>query len=227
MPADLMTKPDRRLARLGRQVAGRLDAHPYVQAIETEQAELYCYQEFLAEDDCALLMQRIDEGAEPSTTYRSAGYNQDFRTSYSCHLNRYDADVERVELRICQLLGIHPRFGETVQGQRYQVGQQFKPHNDFFHTSQYYWEYEKANGGQRSWTAMVFLNEPEAGGETEFPKLGLKVLPRTGMLLAWNNLGPDGAPNFLTLHSGNPVVAGTKYVITKWFRREPWLRGKT
>ena len=54
---------------------------------------------------------------------------------------------------------------------------------------------------------MVFLNEPGGGGETEFPQLSFKMMPRTGMLLIWNNMMPDGRPNLHLLHSGNPVTA--------------------
>ena len=33
----------------------------------------------------------------------------------------------------------------------------------------------------------------------------------------------DGSPNELTLHEGMPVIAGVKYVITKWFREGAWI----
>ena len=53
---------------------------------------------------------------------------------------------------------------------------------------------------------------------------GFKVPPRAGMLLAWNNMNPDGTPNTLTLHEGTAVVEGTKYVVTKWFREGRWTK---
>ena len=51
-----------------------------------------------------------------------------------------------------------------------------------------------------------------------------RVAPRKGMLLAWDNMNPDGSPNTATLHEGMAVLEGTKYIITKWFREEPWGR---
>ena len=33
---------------------------------------------------------------------------------------------------------------------------------------------------------------------------------------------PEGEPNLMTMHAGTPVVRGTKYVITKWYRTRPW-----
>ena len=63
-------------------------------------------------------------------------------------------------------------------------------------------------GGQRTWTAMVFLNTPDGGGQTNFPEAGIKVSPVTGNLLAWNNLDALGEPNRKSLHQGMPVTAG-------------------
>ena len=41
-----------------------------------------------------------------------------------------------------------------------------------------------------------------------FPQAGIRVAPKRGLLLAWNNMNPDGSPNTLTLHEGMPVVEG-------------------
>jgi prolyl 4-hydroxylase len=108
-----------------------------------------------------------------------------------------------------------------VQGQRYEVGQQFKPHHDFFHLGTSYYEDVTQRGGQRTWTAMLFLNRPEAGGRTGFPNARIEAEPTTGAVLIWNNMSPDGRPNPQSLHHGMPVEAGRKYVLTKWFRERP------
>lgn len=217
----------RQLARIGREVGERLDAHPRVQRISFDDIsapmQIYVYQDFLNKTECRDLITMIDADAIPSELYRSDRDRQsDFRTSYSCNLDRWHPDVLRIDDRICGLTGIDSRRGETLQGQRYAVGQQFKPHHDYFHVDQEYWKKERNAGGQRSWTAMVFLNEPAGGGETEFPQLSFKMLPRTGMLMIWNNMALDGRPNPYLLHSGNPVTSGTKYIVTKWFRRSFW-----
>jgi prolyl 4-hydroxylase len=78
--------------------------------------------------------------------------------------------------------------------------------------------------GQRTWTAMIFLNDVEEGGATWFPLAGIRVKPKRGLLLAWNNMNPDGSPNVNTLHEGMAVQQGVKYIITKWFREGAWIR---
>jgi prolyl 4-hydroxylase len=73
--------------------------------------------------------------------------------------------------------------------------------------------------GQRFMTCMIYLNNIEAGGGTEFANLGHTFEGKAGRLLIWNNLDGDGNPNHATLHHGLPVEKGYKAVITKWFRQ--------
>ncbi len=215
-----------KLARIGTLVASRLHANPLVQQVDHAEAQLYLYQGFLSAADCNTMIAKIDADAVPSTLYKGTE-QEGFRTSYSCHLNRWDAFISKVEARMSDVLGIDNTYAETMQGQRYQVGQEFKAHHDFFHPTQDYWAHEGRSGGQRSWTAMIFLNEPEEGGTTEFPHLGLGVRPQAGMMLIWNNVKPDGTLNYKTLHTGTPVVRGVKHVITKWYRQNDWLEINT
>lgn len=217
----LMNKPNPTLARIGKSVRDRLIAFERIHHFEKDGFELFVIQHFMTLEECLLLITKIDTGRQPSGIL-STNPNYGFRTSDSCNLDPYDPVVSRIEDRICGLLGIDRKFGETVQGQRYAVGQEFKNHHDFFHTDQPYWEKMKRMGGQRSWTAMAFLNEPDEGGETHFPEAGLKVNPQTATLIMWNNMRADGSPNPLSIHAGMPVIAGTKYIITKWFRERPW-----
>ncbi len=215
-----------KLAKIGVHVTKRLNANPLVQLVENPDVQIYVYQGFLSLGDCKGLIDKIDAEAVPSTLYKGTE-QAGFRTSYSCHLNRWDPFVSRVEARMSDVLGIDNGYAETMQGQRYQVGQEFKSHHDFFHPSQEYWETEAQQGGQRSWTAMIFLNEPEDGGATEFPHIGIGVRPQTGMMLIWNNVKPDGTLNYKTLHTGTPVKAGVKHIITKWYRQNNWLEINT
>ncbi len=222
---DLNNDPAK-LAKIGAHVTKRLNANPLVQLVENPDVQLYVYQGFLGAKDCQGLIDKIDAEAVPSTLYKGTE-QAGFRTSYSCHLNRWDPFVSRVEARMSDVLGIDNGYAETMQGQRYMQGQEFKAHHDFFHTSQEYWETEARQGGQRSWTAMIFLNEPEDGGTTEFPHIGIGVRPQAGMMLIWNNVKLDGTLNYKTLHTGTPVKAGVKHIITKWYRQNNWLEINT
>ncbi len=214
--------PDRHaLACLGTRVRARLAANPAVHGIEDTRIELFAVGDFLADDECVRLMAMIDAVARPSSLHE-LDYASGFRTSFSGDLDPRDPFVASISARIDALLGVPPEIGEPVQGQRYLEGQEFKPHNDWFYTSEGYWPGEEQRGGQRSWTAMVYLNTPEAGGATAFTLLGFAIEPKAGVLLLWNNALPDGRPNEATLHAGLPVEQGAKYVVTKWYRTRQW-----
>ena len=175
-----------KLAEIGAHVGRRLDADPRVRRFALADAQVYVYEGFLSIDECKGLIDLIDATAIPSTLYEGGPVS--FRTSDSCHPDRTNPLVSLVEARMSDVLGIDNSHAETMQGQRYFAGQEFKPHHDFFHLDQEYWKVERLGGGQRTWTAMIFLDEPEAGGNTEFPDLGFGMRPRAGKMLMWNNI---------------------------------------
>ena len=214
--------PDKnRLRDIGRTVRERLGAMPEVYKLPTDKAELWAVGKFFKPDECERFIARGDAVAQPSRAY-DATYDSGYRTSYSGDVDPYDPFVKKLQRRIDDLLGIDPTFGETIQGQRYLPGQQFQAHVDWFPGDAKGWETEIARGGQRSITAMAYLNSVEEGGNTDFPRLGFGVEPRPGTLLIWNNATPEGVPNPFTIHAGSPVVKGVKYVITKWYRAKRW-----
>jgi len=214
--------PEReRLRQTGRKVRKRLAANKAVQPIAVDRAELWAVSQFFDPLECGRLMAIIDEVARPSTTY-DHDIVGGFRTSYTGDVERTDPFIRKLNSRIDDLLGIDPTFGEVIQGQRYNAGQEFKPHTDWFPRTSAAWVREQQHGGQRAFTAMAYLNAVEEGGETDFPELDIAIVPRPGTLLVWNNADQSGLPNPLTLHAGNPVIRGVKYIITKWYRSQPW-----
>ena len=197
-----------------------LAGKPGVQRVPTRALELFIVRRFLDPAICAQLIQRIDARRRPSEIADDVGI-ANFRTSETCDLDGADPVVAEVDAKISALLGLPLGASEPIQGQRYAPGQEFKPHTDTFEPGGYDFYLHTANAGQRTWTAMVYLNAPEDGGATRFKRIGKTIQPETGKLLAWNNLLADGRPNPATLHQGMKVRRGTKYILTKWFRQGP------
>ena len=210
------------LRRTGNKVRKRLAANPKVYPIPAQdKAEIFAVGDFMSADECERMIGLIDQVAKPSAVF-DLEYGADYRTSYSGDVDPGDPFVKKISRRIDDLLGLESSWGETIQGQRYLPGQQFQAHNDWFYTQADYWKIERDRGGQRSWTTMVFLNDVDEGGTTDFTKLGLSIEPKRGVLLGWNNADREGVPNEWTMHAGTPVVAGVKYIITKWYRTKRW-----
>ena len=181
--------------------------------------QLYTVDDVLSADACAGLIALMDGHLRPSTVTSAPGVVDDgFRTSRTCDWSLEDHPLVRsLDARLCALVRLHAALGEPLQGQRYDIGQQFKPHTDYFEA----YELEACSTpvwGQRTWTAMVYLNQPKAGGDTVFPLVNLKLTPTPGRAVLWNNLLPTGRPNPDTLHAGCPVEDGFKSIVTKWFR---------
>jgi len=208
--------------RVGEQVRKRLAANKAIYTLPTDKADIFAMGDFMSPQECRKMIAMIDEVARPSATF-DRSYGDEYRTSYSGDVDPYDPFVRKITRRIDDLLGLDPTWGETIQGQRYLPGQKFGPHCDWFFTDAHYWPTEAERGGQRSWTAMVYLNDVEEGGSTDFVHLGLSIAPKQGAILMWSNADREGVPNTWTNHTGTAVKAGVKYIITKWYRTRKWF----
>jgi prolyl 4-hydroxylase len=192
--------------------------HPKLHAVDSTKLQLYTLDDCLGEDECAALIEVINQRLRPSTV-TLAGTDKHFRTSRTCDLSELkDPLVAMIDEKIARTLGIRRAYAEGNQAQRYDVGQQFKAHTDYFEPGTEEFATFGANAGNRTWTVMVYLNEGMQGGGTHFFAIDRTFEPRRGQAVIWNNLYPDGTPNPDTLHAGMPVTEGHKIIITLWFR---------
>ncbi len=169
--------------------------------------DIYTADNFLADDMCDKIINDASSTLEESPLTRKI-YN--FRTSKTSY--NVDPDVDKL---IEKYFNCEDIASEKIQVQKYSIGNEFKDHFDWFD------EIDKdfiGHRGQRTWTIMVYLNDVHSGGETNFPKLGLNIIPKKGKAVVWNNLHKDGSGNYEVIHSGKPVTNGEKWIITKWIR---------
>ena len=199
----------------------RIKSTPRVQRIPSPKLEIFALRNFIEAEMCEALIDMVERNRRPSTI---ADFNGDeaFRTSETCDLDMTDPLVKKLDAKICDFSGIDKQYGETLQGQRYDVGQEFKAHTDYFDLHGADYEKYCSVAGQRSWTFMIYLNDVEAGGATRFKAINKTFQPETGKLICWNNRRTDESVNPATIHHGMKVRKGRKYVITKWFREKPW-----
>lgn len=129
--------------------------------------------------------------------------------------------VARLEQRIAKLLHWPLEFGEGLQILRYSPGAQYRPHYDYFDPAEPGTPTILRRGGQRVATLVMYLQEPELGGATTFPDVGLEVAPKRGTGVFFSYERPDPATR--TLHGGAPVLAGEKWVATKWLREREFI----
>lgn len=195
----------------------RAEIHiPNAALLNSPKIDLRTVDNFLTTKECEMIISSIKSKMRPSEV-SDFQVNPNVRTSQTCDLGRLDDPfITNIDDRICKLIGIDPAYSEVIQGQYYEVGQEFKAHTDFFDPDEF--ETHCQTFGQRTFTVMIYLNDVKEGGETCFDRVGAVFKPVTGKVLIWNNLNPDGTTNMNTLHQANPVKEGFKAVITKWFR---------
>lgn len=193
----------------GESSAAHLMTHKGVQRVPAPALELFVLRNFLDGGECAALIERIDANRRPSTIADANGDGY-FRTSETCDLDPADPVIAALDAKFANLSGIAPAYGEPVQGQRYEEGQEFKPHTDYFEPRGPDFQRYCSATGQRTWTFMIYLNDVAAGGATRFREIGKTIQPERGKLLAWNNRLTDGTPNPATIHHGMKVRRGVK-----------------
>jgi prolyl 4-hydroxylase len=108
------------------------------------------------------------------------------------------------------------RNGEGIQVLHYAPGAGYKPHYDYFDPNGPGTPSILQHGGQRVGTVVMYLNEPEKGGGTTFPDVSFEVAPKRGNAVFFSYERPH--PDSKTLHGGAPVIAGEKWIATKWMR---------
>ena len=201
--------------------ANTLLAYGGVRRFPSPKLTLFDRPDFLTGALCADLIALIEQDRRPSTIADPNG-DAKFRTSETCDLSADKHCVQDLEAKLFALNGIDPAYGEPVQGQRYDVGQEFKAHTDYFEPTGPDFTKFCSVAGQRTWTFMIYLNDVEEGGGTRFKVIDKIFQPRAGKLLCWDNHRAGGTLNPATLHHGMKVRKGVKYVITKWYREKPW-----
>mmetsp|Transcript_20491 Transcript_20491/g.56815 ORF Transcript_20491/g.56815 Transcript_20491/m.56815 type:complete len:370 (-) Transcript_20491:299-1408(-) len=158
----------------------------------------------------------------------------DIRTSHGTFLRRRQDDiVAAVEERIAEWTLLPVEYGEGLQVLRYEIGQKYKGHWDYF-----FHDEGKANGGNRICTVLMYLEDTEEGGETTFPnipapggvnegfsdcaKTVLAAKPKKGAAIMFWSTKPTGELNKESLHEACPVIKGVKWSAAKWIHMAPY-----
>lgn len=188
----------------------------------SEAPRVYYLKSFLSHQECDELIGLSQPKMARSTTVdpeTGADTIVDSRSSRTCfYQRRENLLVQRIEERIVSLLNHPLDHAEGLQILHYGIGQEYRPHFDFFDPNFKGSEKAISQGGQRLSTVIMYLSTPEKGGETILPDANMKFEAIKGDALLFYNLLPNGEVDRLTLHGSTPVEAGEKWAATKWLR---------
>ncbi len=199
----------------------RVDGREIAVVATLQSPRLVVFGQLLSDEECDALMALAQPRLERSQTVAHATGGSEVnaaRTSDGMFFRRGETTlIERIEQRIAGLLHWPVDHGEGLQVLRYRPGAEYRPHHDYFDPAQPGTAAVLKRGGQRLATLVMYLNTPEQGGATTFPEVGLEVAAVKGNAVFFSYPQPDPATR--TLHGGAPVLAGEKWVATKWLRQ--------
>lgn len=177
------------------------------------------FSNFLTDEECELMINGVKDKIKRSktiddTTGKSSEHEA--RTSsgsyYACGENDY---IKKIEDRISKLVNWPMEKSEGIQVLKYGIGDQYKPHYDYFNET-----IKLDHGGQRIGTFLMYLNTPDKGGCTSFPDAGIEIAAQKGNAIFFSYDKPDSSTK--TLHAGMPVIEGEKWIATKWLRQHKY-----
>ncbi|CAA6669048.1 unnamed protein product [Spirodela intermedia] len=195
----------------------------------------FVYEGFLTDEECDHLVSLARSELRRSYVADSTSGESklsEVRTSSGMFIRKgKDSIVKGIEEKIAAWTFLPIENGEDIQVLRYEHGQKYDPHHDYFTD-----EVNIARGGHRIATILMYLSDVEKGGETVFPsaeaprhradgedddlsdcaRKGIAVKPRKGDALLFFSLHTDANPDPVSLHGGCPVIKGEKWSATKW-----------
>lgn len=187
---------------------------PVCSTLVDPRIDLHYLSSFLTDEEADRLIQLAEGNFRRSGVIGPLGqdnYVDPNRTSSSCFLHDSDLLVRTVKARAARQLGVGKNQLEGLQVVKYEPGQFFNQHHDWFTP-----DYAKRVGGQREFTIFVYLTTGD--GPTEFPKLGRAFQPRKGDALQWRNCTHPDRCQDLNLHRGAAPQSGVKYGLNIWSR---------
>ncbi|XVE82005.1 hypothetical protein DITRI_Ditri15bG0112400 [Diplodiscus trichospermus] len=196
----------------------------------------FVYEGFLTDLECDHLISLAKSELKRSAVADSVSGESklsEVRTSSGTFIPKEkDPIIAGIEDKISTWTFLPKENGEDIQVLRYEHGQKYDPHFDYFVD-----KVNIARGGHRMATVLMYLTDVTKGGETVFPeaeeslhrKTSVKdddlsdcankataVKPRRGDALLFFSLFPNAVPDPSSLHAGCPVIEGEKWSATKW-----------
>lgn len=179
---------------------------------------------FLSNKECSNILRELDYTLwRPSLAFErqtDGGYqdvmNTTFRVSETAFENWFGNElnlmITKIESRLQEIVAFDPSHLEPWQATSY-------PRNGHvdFHLDAGYWENDPS--GDRVVTFLIYLTTPKKGGSTYFRAFDFDIEAMAGRLVVWNNLFPDGRPDYRMVHSGTPLIQGKKITLVTWVRQ--------
>jgi prolyl 4-hydroxylase len=183
---------------------------------------IHIYDNFISKSDCDYLINISQGQFKDSSIYSTplGAVDKSIRSSKNSAFQRSENKIiEMIENKIIKLLNIQRNQIEPIQIVKYDKGNQYKPHYDYFSNI------TDNVKNQRIHSFIIYLNDLQEneGGATWFPLYRIRVYPLQARCLHFKNIDYEGNVNPLTLHCGEEILSdNVKYILTVWIRQYPY-----
>jgi len=190
---------------------------------------LFHYHNFLTQEECVEVVNLGKDGVTRSEVVSDQGSGRvdEYRTSHGLFFtDDYMRDsplLRDIERRLAEWTHLPIENGEAYYLLRYQIGQYYKPHTDYF-SHDTIGERYIASYGNRYATILTYLQTPEEGGSTDFPQVGITVPVKAGDAVLFWDMDPSNEGDPMSQHASLPVTKGEKWAMTKWIRESAFYR---
>ena len=176
------------------------------------------YPQMISEDECRHIIELSRSQLSTSSIIDKNVVDENVRKSDTAWLDPQDDKiVERVVRRCLKNCDRPLRNCEQLQVVRYKPGGYYNPHYDNPAFFDIYSDME-LRFNPRMYTFIIALNDDYKGGHTIFPNLNKKYKLQTGDVLRFDNLNNYGFPSSQSLHGGDKVEEGEKWICNVWPR---------
>ena len=130
--------------------------------------QIYLQKNFLNQEECNKVISYMDTELHPSTVSNEedriivSPYRTSMTCSFSPQLTQLGTDLT---IKIGEYMNLDPFLGEAIQGQKYEEGEFYKSHWDYYNPFSVEYKTYCEWMGQRTWTFMIYLNDVEEEGK--------------------------------------------------------------
>lgn len=181
------------------------------------------FDNYFSEESCDNLIQHFEWCQRSNKTY-SRPEPERLKKDDSTNLN--PSSVQEIEYAHPNIQTYVDEFNNVFWNQCYmEYMKNFSTLSDYEQHTIYSYKLQKTmpGGGYHVWHCedgsklfsrrvgvyILYLNDVEEGGETEFLYFSKRIPPKKGRLVIF-------PPNFPWTHRGNPPLSGAKYIMTGW-----------
>lgn len=181
------------------------------------------YDEYFSNEFCDNLVEYFEWCQKNNRTYKRSEDESIKKDDSSC---LDPASIEEINFQFPHIRGFIGNFNDVFWNKCYnEYTEKYSTLKHYDQHTIYTYKVQKTvpTGGYHVWHSedgtkdfsrrigvyILYLNNVEEGGETEFLYLSKRVAAKKGRLIIF-------PPNFPWTHRGNPPLSGDKYVMTGW-----------